>query len=138
MERTLCVVALTLSGLAGSGGAARAQDNAIPTEGLELWVKADGPVQTANGQISQWSDVSPKANHAIHDAFGPATPTLAMANGKPTLHFSGAFTGFHFKKITTVRTVFAVLSKDSTSCLPTLPNYGTPAKFWLGGNDNPT
>ena len=117
---------------------ARAQDGTIPTDGLELWVKADGPMTATDGQITQWTDLSGKANHAIHDAFGQATPTLATANGQPTLRFSGVYTGFHFTQITTIRTVFAVLSKDSTSCLPTLPNYGTSAKFWLGGNANPT
>jgi len=117
---------------------ARAQDETIPTDGLELWVKADGPMTVTNGQVTQWTDLSSKANNAIHDAFGQATPTVATANGQPTMRWSGVYSGFHFTQITTIRTVFAVLSKVSSSCLPTLPNYGTSAKFWLGGNALPT
>jgi len=129
---------LGLVGLVLSVAPAYAQDEAIPTDGLELWVKADGPMKVANGQISEWTDLSAKANNAIHDAFGQATPTVATANGQPTLRWSGVYSGFHFTKITTIRTVFAVLSKVSTSCLPTLPNYGTSAKFWIGGAALPT
>jgi hypothetical protein len=127
----LLVLALTVA-------PARAQDETIPTDGLELWVKADGPMTVTNGQIAQWTDLGPKGNNAIHDAFGQATPTVATANGQPTLRWSGVYSGFHFTQITTIRTVFAVLSKVSSSCLPTLPNYGTSAKFWLGGNALPT
>ncbi len=121
-----------------AGRSAHAQDGGIPTDGLELWVRADGPMKVANNQVSEWSDDGPKANHAIHDAFGQAIPALATVNGKPTMRFSGGYTGFHFNKINDIRTVFAVLSKDPASCLPTLPNYGTPAKFWIGGAANPT
>src|SRR5436190_24031822 len=101
---------------------ARAQDGSIPSDALELWVKADGPMKVANNQISEWTDNGPKGNNAIHDAFGQAMPVLAIANGQPTMRFSGGYTGFHFTKINNIRTVFAVLSKDPTSCLPTLPN----------------
>ncbi len=135
MRRVVCVGLLLLW---ASTSPVIAQDNAIATDGLELWVSADGPMKTANNQITEWTDKSAKANNAIHDAFGQATPTLATVNGQPSLRFSGIYTGFHFTQITTIRTVFAVLSKDSTSCLPTLPNYGTSAKFWLGGNTDPT
>ncbi len=117
---------------------ALAQEAAIPVDGLELWVKADGPMKVTNGQVTEWTDASAKANNAIHDAFGPGLPVLATANGRPTLRFSGGYTGFHFTKINGIRTVFAVLSKESASCLPTLPNYGTPAKFWIGGASDPT
>jgi hypothetical protein len=117
------------------GAPALAQGNAIPTDGLELWVKGDGPMVMANGRITQWTDLSAKGNNAIHDSFGAQIPALAVANGQPTMRFSGAYTGFHFTKITTIRTVFAVLSKAPASCLPTLPNYGTSAKFWIGGTD---
>jgi hypothetical protein len=138
MKRAFYGVGLGLGVLALGIAPARAQEDAIPTDGLELWVKADGQMTVANAQITQWTDLSSKGNNAIHDAFGQATPTLATANGQPTLRWSGVYSGFHFTQITTIRTVFAVLSKDSTSCLPTLPNYGTSAKFWLGGNADPT
>jgi hypothetical protein len=138
MKCVFYCVALGLSLLVLSLAPARAQDSTIPTDGLELWVKADGPMTVSNGQITQWTDLSAKGNNAIHDAFGQTTPTVATANGQPTLRFSGVYTGFHFTQITTIRTVFAVLSKVSSSCLPTLPNYGTSAKFWIGGNALPT
>jgi len=138
MRCTFHGVGLGLVVLLLSVAPARAQEEAIPTDGLELWVKADGPMTVTNGQVSQWTDLSAKGNNAIHDAFGQATPTVATANGQPTMRFSGVYSGFHFTQITTIRTVFAVLSKVSTSCLPTLPNYGTSAKFWIGGNALPT
>jgi hypothetical protein len=138
MKCVFYCVALGLSLLVLSLAPARAQDSTIPTDGLELWVKADGPMTVSNGQITQWTDLSGKGNNAIHDAFGQTTPTVATANGQPTLRFSGVYTGFHFTQITTIRTIFAVLSKVSSSCLPTLPNYGTSAKFWIGGNALPT
>jgi hypothetical protein len=138
MRCTFHGVGLGLVVLLLSGASAQAQEDAIPTDGLELWVKADGPMTVTNGQVSQWTDLSSKGNHAIHDAFGQAAPTVATANGQPTMRFSGVYTGFHFTQVTTIRTVFAVLSKVSTSCLPTLPNYGTSAKFWIGGNALPT
>jgi hypothetical protein len=138
MKCTFHGVGLGLVVLLLSVAPARAQEDAIPTDGLELWVKADGPMAVTNGQVSQWTDLSAKGNNAIHDAFGQATPTVATANGQPTMRFSGVYAGFHFTQITTIRTVFAVLSKVSTSCLPTLPNYGTSAKFWIGGNALPT
>jgi hypothetical protein len=138
MRCTFHGVGLGLVVLLLSVASARAQEEAIPTDGLVLWVKADGPMTASNGQVSQWTDLSAKGNNAIHDAFGQATPTVATANGQPTMRFSGVYSGFHFTQITTIRTVFAVLSKVSTSCLPTLPNYGTSAKFWIGGNALPT
>jgi hypothetical protein len=136
--RRTSTLALALAVLVGAPRRARAQDAGIPGDGLELWVRSDGPMKIANDQISEWTDNSPKANNAIHDAFGQAIPVLATANGRPTMRFSGGYTGFHFTKINNIRTVFAVLSKDPASCLPTLPNYGTPAKFWIGGAANPT
>jgi len=127
----LASCALTVPRTAGA-------QSAIPVDGLELWVKADGPMKVVNNQVSEWTDTSGKGNNAVHDAFGQGIPVLATANGQPTLRFSGGYTGFHFTKINSIRTVFAVLSKDPTSCLPTLPNYGTPAKFWIGGAADPT
>ncbi len=140
LRRVLLGPALGIALLALPVGvrSARAQTSVVPVDGLELWVKADGPMKLTGAGVTEWTDLSPKANSAIHDAFGPDSPALATANGKPTFRFSGVFTGFHFREINTIRTVFAVLSKAPTSCLPTLPNYGTPAKFWLGGNAGPT
>ena len=95
-------------------------------------------MKVTNGQVTEWTDASGKGNHALHDAFGAGIPSVSVANGKPTLKFSGGYTGFHFPQIATIRTLFVVLSKDRDSCLPTLPNYGTAAKFWLGGKDAQT
>jgi hypothetical protein len=96
MRFTFHGVGLGLVVLLLSAASARAQEEAIPTDGLELWIKADGPMTVTNGQVSQWTDLSAKGNHAIHDAFGQATPTVATANGQPTMRFSGVYTGFHF------------------------------------------
>lgn len=120
---------------------AQIQD-AIPRAGLELWIRADS-VKMQDGKIQQLYDLSGKGNHPIHDTengmdlFSPAQVKNAH-NGQPTLRFNNKYTGFSFPNIGNIRTVIAVLSKDSTSCLPTLPNYKTPAKFFLGQTDGVT
>ena len=52
MKCVFFCVALGLSLLMLSLAPARAQDSTIPTDGLELWVKADGPMTVSNGQIT--------------------------------------------------------------------------------------
>jgi hypothetical protein len=131
-------VLLSMQGLAILGFG----QDPIPRVGLELWIRADS-IKIQDGKILQLYDLSSKENHPIHDVqngmdlFSPAQVKNAN-NGKATLRFNNKYTGFSFTNIANIRTVIAVLAKDSTSCLPTLPNYKTPAKFFLGQNDGIT
>jgi hypothetical protein len=62
-------------------------------------------------------------------------------NGHAVLHFPGSYTGFTFTTITGIRSVFAVLFKDSTSCDPTAAPGSccdVSPKFWLGEMDGVT
>jgi hypothetical protein len=72
-------------------------DDAIPSEGLELWLRADRGVvvDQASSNVVAWSDQSTSANHAtargsqggiLQDAGGP--------NGQPRLRFVEGFRGF--------------------------------------------
>jgi hypothetical protein len=132
----------TFLAVGGLSFAAAQSPDAIPRAGLELWIRADS-VKIQDGKITQLYDLSGKQNHPKHDTqngMDPLSPAqvLNAHNGKPTLRFNSKYTGFSFTNIGNIRTVIAVLSKDSTSCLPTLPNYKTPAKFFLGQDDGVT
>jgi hypothetical protein len=113
----------------------RAQDT-IPRDGMEFWIRADS-VKLSGTQVTQLYDLSGKDNHAIHDKFSSTNLNIPVVvnnayNGHPTLRFSGAYTGFAMTKMTDMRTIIAVLQKDSAECLKRLPNYATPARFFLG------
>ncbi len=127
--------------LLGIAASVRGQD-AVPRAGLQLWIRADS-VKVESGKVTQLYDLSGKNNHPMHESLNgmdPLSPALVpnANNGHPTLRFNNKFTGFAFANIADIRTVIAVLAKDSASCLPTLPNYKTPAKFFLGQSDNNT
>jgi hypothetical protein len=114
---------------------ASAQDT-IPRDGMELWIRADS-VKLSGTQVTQLYDLSGKNNNPIHDKFSSTNLNVPVVvpnayNGHPTLRFSGAYTGFAMTKMTDMRTIIAVLQKDSTECLKRLPNYATPARFFMG------
>lgn len=88
----------------------------FPKAGLELWLSA-GQVKQTNDDVTMIEDMSGKGNDAIRDASstGPQTnPTLGKdsVSGQPVLRFSGANVAFVFKRLTDIRTVFWVVSKD--------------------------
>jgi hypothetical protein len=114
---------------------ANGQDT-IPRDGMEFWIRADS-VKLSGTQVTQLYDLSGKNNHAIKDNKSGMDATAPVVvknayNGNPTLRFSGKYTGFSMTKMTDMRTIIAVLQKDSTECLKRLPNYATPARFFLG------
>lgn len=88
----------------------------IPRRGLELWLKADGVMQTEGATVTQWNDASSRANDAVRDSGhggNPANPTLVRdaANARPVLRFDGSDVWFSFRRIPDMRTIFWVLSK---------------------------
>jgi hypothetical protein len=103
---------------------------------MEFWIRADS-VKLSGTQVTQLYDLSGKNNHAMKDSksgMDATTPVVVKNayNGNPTLRFSGKFTGFTMTKMTDMRTIIAVLQKDSAECLKRLPNYATPARFFMG------
>ena len=92
-----------------------APDAKIPSEGLALWLTADGAV-VENGEVSAIPDRSGKHNDAVREK----DPKLAAGNpkiikheqaGEPVLRFDGRFSGYEFGSIKNARTVFFVASK---------------------------
>jgi hypothetical protein len=65
--------------------------SAPPTNGLQLWVKADlGVTTNATGRVEKWADQSGNKNDATQTD-DSAKPTLVpnVVNGKPALRFDG-------------------------------------------------
>jgi hypothetical protein len=137
MEKRFCFGALVtvqfvLCGLLSS---VNGQDT-IPRDGMELWIRADS-VKLSGSQVTELYDLSGKNNNPIHDKFAATDLNVPVVvknayNGHPALRFNGNYTGFAMTKMTDMRTIIAVLQKDSTECLKRLPNYATPARFFLG------
>jgi hypothetical protein len=72
-----------------SVGQSRAQ-SPIPTNSLQLWLRADAGVDTLNGTVSRWRDQSGKGNDAIqiNTIRQPLFVENAL-NHKPVLRFDG-------------------------------------------------
>jgi hypothetical protein len=116
--------------------------NSIPLDGMVLWIRADS-VKIENNEIVKLYDLSGMKNDAIKDQLPGITYNMPIIvnnayNGNPVLRFDGRFTGFTFSNIVDMRTIIVVLKKDSTECLERLPNWKTPARFFLGQDDNIT
>jgi hypothetical protein len=113
----------------------------IPRTGLKLWITADS-VQMTGTEVAKIYDLSGNNNSPIHFTDVPnittvpsVVKTASRYNGHAVLHFPGSYTGFSFSQITGIRSVFAVLFKDSTSCNPNATPGSccvTSPKFWLG------
>jgi len=116
-----------------------AQDT-IPLNGMELWIRADS-VKLSGTQVTELYDLSGNNNNAMKDSYSGMDPTVPVVvqnayNGHPTLRFNGNYTGFSYKQLSDIRTVIAVLQKDSAECLLDLPNYATPARFFVGDDSS--
>ncbi len=62
----------------------------IPTDGLQLWLKADEGVDTLNGTVNTWHDQSGNGNDAVQSNESRQPQFLAGAlNSEPVLHFDG-------------------------------------------------
>ena len=89
---------------------------AIPTAGLQLWLKSDAGIIANKGRVSKWMDQSGNGNDAI-ETDTSRQPVLVNneLNGKPVISFDGVndrlgFTGS--KKMSQV-SVFAVLKNKT-------------------------
>ena len=76
-----------------------------------------GHAVAENGAVTQLTDLSGKGNHALHDrdprnALDNPAIIADAANGQPVLRFSGKNSSFTFNRVSDIRTVFWVLSKD--------------------------
>ena len=94
----------------------QAADGPIPRQGLVLWLTAENAV-VENGNVVKIKDRSGNNNDAVREKdpkIVAGNPTLARheASGQSVLRFNGAFTGYEFKAIENIRTVFWVVSKD--------------------------
>ena len=88
----------------------------VPQAGLELWFSA-GQVKPSDGRITVIPDLSGNGNDATRsaDSTAPASdPALVTdaISGQPALRFSGANLAFSLRRVTGIRTVFWVVSKD--------------------------
>ena len=62
----------------------------IPSDSLQLWLKADAGVDTLNGKISRWHYQSGKGNDVVQSSALRQPQLLPDSlNGKPVLHFDG-------------------------------------------------
>lgn len=60
----------------------------IPTDGLRLWLRADGGVLNEDGFVTHWEDLSGQHNHASQQkALMRPVAISAAVNGKPTVAF---------------------------------------------------
>lgn len=92
-----------------------AADATVPTEGLALWLNADGAV-VENGEVRVLRDHSGKQNDAVRQKdpkIAAANPTVVRheGSGRNVLRFDGRFVGYEFPSIKNARTVFFVVSK---------------------------
>ncbi len=62
----------------------------IPSDSLQLWLKADAGADTLNGTVSRWHDQSGEENDAVQPSASRQPQFLPDSlNGKPVLHFDG-------------------------------------------------
>jgi hypothetical protein len=91
----------------------RAEDSpVVAAQGLALWLRADAGIATNAGDwVTDWADQSGRNNHGIQTN-GTAAPLLVRdgPNGLPVLRFDGGDTVRFTTRLTTVRTVFWVVS----------------------------
>ena len=130
---------LSASGTAVAGFTREAEATPKLVAGLRLWWRADAGVP--GGEGDSWADQSGEGNHGTQ-ANGAAVPRLVpnVANGLPVMRFDGGDTVRFTTRLTTVRTVFWVVStaevpggaNASRSLLGDSSGYP-----WHGGSGSP-
>ena len=64
--------------------------SAIPTAGLELWLKGDAGVDVINGTVSKWHDQSINGNDVVQTNTSRQPQFVSnLLNGKPIISFDG-------------------------------------------------
>ena len=106
---------LLISNLLSAAEPSLVPDAKIPTEGLAVWLSAEGAV-LENGEITSIKDRSGKSTDATREKdpkIAAGNPTVAKHEqaGQPVLRFDGRFSGYEFNSIKNARTVFFVVSK---------------------------
>ncbi|HTG43932.1 MAG TPA: Ig-like domain-containing protein, partial [Verrucomicrobiae bacterium] len=92
VRKSRFVVSLSLAAVIGLWVSSSQAQTTPPTNGLQLWLKADlGVTTNASGAVTQWADQSGQAHHALQpdETLAPKLVGNA-ANGKPVLRFDGA------------------------------------------------
>jgi hypothetical protein len=131
-----------------TAGFVRAEDSpVVAAGGLLQWLRADAGIATnPGGWVTEWADQSGRGNHAYQTA-GTAAPRLVRdgANGLPLLRFDGGDTIRFTTQLTTVRTVFWVVSTaevaggalsrrsllgDDASAYAFFGGHGSPGTIW--------
>lgn len=90
---------IAVSGLIGISASASflGGKSTIPTQGLQLWLRADAGVKVAHNRVSEWHDNS-EFNNAARQSISSSQPVLVSnaVNGKPAVQFDGAQTFMNF------------------------------------------
>jgi hypothetical protein len=76
---------------------APAQSSAVPTSGLEMWLRSDQGATGGNGSVSQWADQSGKQRTATQGNLANQPALVANCSGSsPCVRFNGtnSFLGF--------------------------------------------
>lgn len=112
MKQTLMLTAVLLL----TPAIARAEECPIPRQGLALWLSAENTV-IENGEVVRLRDSSGAGNDAVRESdpkIVAGNPTLSKheESEQQVLRFNGAFTGYEFKAIDQIRSVFLVVSKN--------------------------
>lgn len=84
----------------------------VPTNGLQLWLRADSAeVVGTPARVQQLYDLSGNNRHATQPTAQsrPTRITSADFGNRPTIRFETGGTGFQFPRLTNIRTVFMVL-----------------------------
>ena len=108
--------------------------------GLKLWWRADAGV--LGGEGDSWADQSGEGNHGTQ-ANGAAVPKLVpnVSNGLPVMRFDGGDTVRFTTRLTTIRTVFWVVSTAEVpgggSASRSLLGDDAVAWAWRGGYGSP-
>ncbi|MFQ3598963.1 MAG: hypothetical protein SNJ66_11570, partial [Chloroherpetonaceae bacterium] len=91
--------------------------SALPTTGLQLWLRADSLVTQASGLVSQWNDLSGNNRHAFSSGSArPSQTTSADFNNRPVMDFGNVGDKqLGFRRITDVRTAFIVSRSTAPS-----------------------
>jgi hypothetical protein len=86
--------------------------------GLKLWVKGDAGITTTAGAVSRWADQSGNGNDLVQTTTASARPQFVggAVNQLPVVRFDGNDDVLQFTSpLTTIRTVFWVVSRDSSA-----------------------
>ena len=93
-------------------------EEAPPSSGLAVWVRADAGISTDAIYITSWADQSGRGNH-LTQTTGTKVPVLVQnaANGLPALRFDGNsdLLNFTTRLAGAIRTVFWVVREDAAA-----------------------